>query len=112
MSSPFAWIGLRDGFIEQFDNGSGRTEKAPLLGKRVWLRAECDFFTERATFCFSGAGRRFQPLGEPFRMVFQLKTFQGVSYSLFHYSGSDPPGGFADFTDFTVGEPLCHAGLA
>jgi xylan 1,4-beta-xylosidase len=39
-------------------------------------------------------------------MVFQLKTFQGVRYSLFHYNTQIASGGFADFTRFTVDEPL------
>lgn len=109
LNSPYAWIGVRreaSGFlIEQFDKTTGKTAQAPLRGKRVWLRAECDFFTEKATLRFSTNGKSFQTLGDPFKMVFQLKTFQGVRYSLFHYSTSGAAGGHADFTGFTVDEP-------
>ena len=38
-------------------------------------------------------------------MIFQLKTFQGVRYSLFHYNDRGAPGGCADFDRFTVAEP-------
>jgi hypothetical protein len=38
-------------------------------------------------------------------MVFQLKTFQGVRYSLFHYTTAVTPGGFADFDAMVVDEP-------
>jgi hypothetical protein len=38
-------------------------------------------------------------------MIFQLKTFQGVRYSLFHYNTEGSPGGYADFDRFTVEEP-------
>jgi hypothetical protein len=37
--------------------------------------------------------------------VFQLRTFQGVRFALFHYNTSGRPGGYADFNDFTVDEP-------
>jgi hypothetical protein len=47
----------------------------------------------------------FQPLGEEFTMVFQLKTFQGARYALFHYNTGGAPGGHADFDRFDVVEP-------
>jgi hypothetical protein len=38
-------------------------------------------------------------------MVFQLKTFQGVRFSLFHYNTAGAPGGVADFDFLQVREP-------
>lgn len=112
LNSPYAWIGVRceaSGVtVEQYDKTTGKTAQVPLRGTRLWLRAECDFFTEKATFSFSTNGKNFQPLGSAFTMVFQLKTFQGVRYSLFHYSTTGVAGGHADFTRFTVEEPWCH----
>ena len=72
---------------------------------RIWLRAHCDFLTERARFGYSTDGKTFTPLGGEFVTIFQLKTFQGVRYSLFHYNDRGAPGGWADFDDFTVAEP-------
>jgi xylan 1,4-beta-xylosidase len=37
-------------------------------------------------------------------LPFQLKTFQGVRYALFHYNTGGKPGGQADFNDFIVSE--------
>jgi len=112
LNLPYAWIGVRregPGFVlEQFDQGTGVTRRAPLAGPRVWLRAQCDFLTELATFGYSTDGETFRPLGEPFTMVFQLKTFQGVRYSLFAFSRTGRPGGHADFDQFTVEEPNPH----
>jgi xylan 1,4-beta-xylosidase len=112
LNSPYAWIGVRceaSGFlVEHFDKTTGKTTQAPLRGTRLWLRAECDFFTEKAQFSFSTTGKSYQPLGDTFKMVFQLKTFQGVRYALFHYSTAGAAGGHADFTRFTVDEPLCR----
>ena len=39
----------------------------------------------------------FKPLGQDFIMAFQLTTFQGVRYTLFHYNTGGAPGGQADF---------------
>jgi hypothetical protein len=38
-------------------------------------------------------------------MVVQLKTFQGVRYSLFNFNTDESPGGYADFDRFKVDEP-------
>ncbi|MCE5186264.1 MAG: glycoside hydrolase 43 family protein [Planctomycetaceae bacterium] len=109
LNIPYAWIGVHcepEGlFIEQFDQFTGKTQKEPLKGPHVWLRAHCDFLTEKAALSYSADGKTFKPLGDEFTMVFQYKTFQGVRYTLFSYSTTGGQGGFADFDDFTVDEP-------
>jgi len=106
LNLPYAWIGVRcqaDGLmLEQFDQTTGTTVSARLSGTRVWLRAQCDFLSEQATFSYSTDGAIFQPLGGTFAMIFQLKTFQGVRYALFHYNSGGVRGGYADFMQFTV----------
>jgi hypothetical protein len=59
----------------------------------------------RAARSWSADGKDFASLGEPFTMVFQLTTFQGVRMALFNYNTSGKPGGHADFDNFTVEEP-------
>jgi beta-xylosidase len=109
LDHPYAWIGMhRDSSglsVEQFDQTTGRTVRQPLDVARVWLRAECDFLTERARFSYSTDGTHFTPLGDAFTMVFQLTTFQGVRYALFHYNTGGAPGGYADFDAMRVREP-------
>lgn len=110
---PYAWIGIRreaggqtdEMLIEQFDQTTGKTARVPLKGRRVWLRAHCDFLTEKARFSYSTDGKKFEPLGDEFTMIFQLKTFQGVRYSLFSYHRGEGAGGYADFDRLTVDEP-------
>ncbi len=96
---PYAWIGVSrkdNGLaIEQFNQFTGKTAAAAFSGTEVWLRANCDFLTEKATFSYSVDGTTFEPLGDEFTMVFQLKTFQGVRYSLFHYNTDGHDGGCA-----------------
>lgn len=110
LNSPYAWIGVHceannSYAIEQFDKTNSKTTRAPLRATRIWLRAKCDFFTEKARFHYSTNGKSFQPLGDAFTMRFQLKTFQGVRYSLFHYNANDKPGGYADFDRVVIEEP-------
>ncbi len=110
LNLPHAWIGVRaladGGFeLEQFDQLTGESTKAPLKNPRVWLRVSADFLTEKARFAFSEEGERFAGIGAEFTMIFQLKTFQGVRYSLFAYNDAGKPGGAADFDSFTVDEP-------
>ena len=108
LNLPWAWIGLvRDGaglVLAQFDQMTGRSARAVTDGARVWLRVECDFDTEKARFSYSPDGRAYTPLGAEFTMVFQLKTFQGVRYALFHYNSAGRTGGAADFARFQVHE--------
>jgi len=41
-------------------------------------------------------------------MAFQLKTFQGVRYSLFAYNSTGSAGGYADFDGFRLDLPYPH----
>ena len=109
---PYAWIGVAretNGLVvEQFDQITANTERRTVESSHLWFRAHCDFDREKATFSFSTNGTVFQQLGGEFTMIFQLKTFQGVRYSLFHYNIGGIPGGCADFDHFTVDEPRPH----
>jgi xylan 1,4-beta-xylosidase len=117
LNRPYAWIGVRrtaDGLaLEQYDQTVDSTAAAPLRATRVWLRADCDFLTEQARFSYSSDGAHWTPFGRPFTMAFQLKTFQGVRFALFHYNSGGTPGGVADFDLMRVDEPsprgLMHA---
>lgn len=109
LNLPYAWIGVArngDGFeIRQFDQQSGKTATAQLNGTHIWLRANCNFETEKAVFSYSTDGANYTRLGDEYTMVFQLRTFQGVRYSLFNYNSLGKEGGYADFNSFIVDEP-------
>ena len=110
LNQPYAWIGLvkkADSLqIAVYDQVTGKTTNNDVKSSHLWLRAECNFDTEKAVFRWSDDGRTFSPLGDPFPMIFQLKTFQGVRYGLFNYSISkENAGGYVDFDNFTVEEP-------
>ena len=71
----------------------------------LWLRVACNFDTDEAILSWSADGKEFTSLGNPFRMTFQLTTFQGVRPALFNFNTSGQPGGYADFDNYTVEEP-------
>ena len=97
--------GLRLALVDQARN---TTVHAPLAGERVWLRADCDFLTEKARFSYSTDGKTFAPIGQEFTMVFQLTTFQGVRYALFNYNTLGKEGGHADVDSVDVFQPYPH----
>jgi hypothetical protein len=110
LNRPYAWIGVRrraDGLaLEQYDQTSdSTTTTTPMRSTRLWLRVDCDFLTEEARFAYSSDGVRWTRVGRPFTMAFQLKTFQGVRFALFHYNTAGAPGGTADFDLMRVDEP-------
>lgn len=126
LSSPYAWIGVvisaESTTLQMFDStGSGGGSRggpaasatpanSPTMGptnlpNHLWLRVACNFDSDRAIFSWSADGKEFTPLGKPFTMTFQLRTFQGVRPSLFHFNTTGQAGGYADFDNYTVDEP-------
>ena len=109
LNMPYAWIGVERGpdglTIARFDRITEKTDRTPVKNSRLWLRAECNFDTEQALLSYSVDGKKFTGIGAGFAMVFQLQTFQGVRYGLFHYNSGGAPGGYADFESFDVYEP-------
>jgi beta-xylosidase len=106
---PWRTLGVRrEGdrqVIEFRDQLGDKVVRVPFTGKRIWLRADCHYLTERGRFEYSLDGRTFTPIGDPFVMAFQLKTFQGIRYALFAFNDQGRPGGYADFDSFAVSEP-------
>jgi len=106
---PYAWLGVqrnKNGLaVTYYDIATNKTERVPVSGSRYWLRAECDFLTEKARFSYSLDGKTFQPIGEEFTMVFNLATFQGMRYALFNYNTLGKAGGYADFDSIDIFEP-------
>jgi hypothetical protein len=113
LTRPYGWIGVEhraEGlFVTRFDEQQGSKThvslSVPLSTERVWLRAECDFLSEKQKFSYSTDGTTFTPLGRDFITAYQLITFQGVRYSLFAFNTAGGAGGFADFDSIRVDEP-------
>ncbi len=110
LNMPAAWLG-----VVQSDTGrvlrwhsqvAGADVDIPLRASRVYLRVRGDHDEDLARFSWSTDGRRFQDIGEPVRLPYQLKTFQGTRYALFAWNQVGREGGHADFDRFDLVEPL------
>ena len=90
LNRPYAWVGVRRSAsglaLQQYDQTVDSTATIPLRATRVWLRADCDFLTEESHFSYSTDGTKWTRFGRVFTTAFQLKTFQGVRFALFHYN--------------------------
>jgi xylan 1,4-beta-xylosidase len=113
VTRPYGWIGIeRQGdalyvtrFDEQLNGRINQTRTLPVHAKRVWLRAECNFFSERQRLSYSTDGVEFKPFGEEFITAYQLLTFQGVRYAMFAFNRVGREGGYADFDFMDIREP-------
>jgi len=109
LNLPYSWIAVKrdaGGFaLEFYDQTAAETKREPLANPRLKLRVHCNFDVDTAQYSYSIDGREFQPIGGELKLPFQLKTFQGVRYTLFHYNGGGAPGGQADFDAFDISEP-------
>lgn len=108
LNYPYTWIGLKKSNtgwrISRFDQTTGHAEDEETESTHVWFRADCDYMKETASLSYSADGKSFKSLGDEFRMVFQLRTFQGIRYALFAFNQDGSPGGWADFAGVTVFE--------
>ncbi len=110
LNYPYAWIGIRKKGtsyqLQQYDQSDPEQKTSvEIQSPLVRLSVYTDFDTEKAQFYYSvGCDTTRHKLGKPFTMVFQLLTFQGVRYALFHYNEQNVEGGYADFDNFTVHE--------
>lgn len=109
LNMPYAWLGIartnESNELRQFDQQKNKIASVKINVNRLWLRAACNFDTEKAQFSYSLDGKTFTPIGEEFLMIYQGRTFQGIRYSLFNFNTEKNEGGFADFNDFVVKEP-------
>jgi len=112
LNLPYTTLGVEkraDGQdVVFYDQLHDQTVRVAMMGKRIWLRADCDFLTEKARFSFSFDGRTFTPIGNAVTLYYQTFTFQGVRYGLFSYNKTGTEGGFADFDRIDVYQPHTH----
>ncbi len=111
LNLPYAWVGVvkrADGIsLEFFDQQTGTRISRRLDQETVWLRAHGNFDTDLGQLSYSLDGENYEQLGEDVLLPYQLKTFQGVRYALFHFNTRGQGGGYADFDYFHVEEPRC-----
>ncbi|MBW8734021.1 MAG: glycoside hydrolase 43 family protein [Asticcacaulis sp.] len=112
LNLPYATLGVEksaDGLdVVFYDQYVDKTVRVKMTGTRIWLRADCDYLTEKARFSYSFDGVTFTPIGDAVALLYQTFTFQGVRYGLFSYNTAGAEGGFADFDSIDVYQPHTH----
>lgn len=114
INHPYAWIG-----ISKTDKGCeismysqinpDKKSTVHVDESTVRFSVFTNFNTEEAQFYYSTDNNVTRhSLGDKFPMVFQLKTFQGIRYSLFNYNQDGKAGGYADFDNYVVDERYPH----
>lgn len=110
LNMPAAWLAVVQSAqgrrLRWYSQLGERQVELPLPAGRLHLRVRGDHDEDLAWFSWSTDGHRFQEIGEPVRLPYQLKTFQGTRYALFAYNAEGREGGHADFDGFELVEPL------
>lgn len=97
-------------FLVVINASSGQPEEAErvtLKGKRVYLKAECDFTnkTDTARFFYSRDGKIWNVLGNTLKMSYTLPHFMGYRFGLFNYA-TKRTGGIAAFDYFRIQDTI------
>ena len=112
LNLPYATLGVENGAdgldVVLYDQRLDKTLRVKMTGTRIWLRADCDFLTDKAHFSYSFDGLTFSPIGDEVALLYQTFTFQGIRYGLFSYNATGAEGGFADFDSIDIYQPHTH----
>ena len=109
---PCSWIGIvKDGkttTLRCFEQMTNDTVSVPvgLPNGKIWLRSIGDYDNNQAQYAYSTDGVTFQTLGRMMPLTYQLITFQGSRHALFAFNVKGKNGGYAEFDNFTVEEPM------
>ena len=109
---PCSWIGIvKEGGMltlrcfEQLNNDT--TDMAITLPQgKIWLRCIGEYDDNKAQYAYSTDGKDFKTLGRMMPLSYQLITFQGSRHALFAFNTKGKNGGYAEFDNFTVEEPM------
>jgi xylan 1,4-beta-xylosidase len=112
LNMPYAIIGIAhtngELVLRYYNLYLNKTIEEKLSSAKLSLRATYKFEEDIAQFSYSTDGNSFTNFGDSIRLPYQLKTFQGTRYALFAYNTEGKEGGYANFEDFQVTEPLAN----
>lgn len=111
---PCSWIGIVMGkdtktyTLRCFEQLTNDTIDVPvsLPNGKIWLRCIGDYDNDQAQYAYSTDGKEFKTLGRMMPLSYQLISFQGSRHALFAFNVTGKNGGFAEFDNFTVEEPM------
>lgn len=110
---PCSWIGVvKDGktatlrCFEQAVNDTVEVGGGAVDSGKLWLRMVGDYDKNSAHYEYSLDGVQYHQLGREMPLSYQLISFQGSRHALFAFNSKGKEGGYAEFDNFTVEEPL------
>ena len=107
---PCSWIGIvkdgRQSILRCFEQAINDTIDTPFGGDKIFLRMVGDYDHDRAHYEYSLNGTDFKQLGREMPFSYQLISFQGSRHALFTFNHKGAKGGYAEFDNFTVEEPM------
>lgn len=77
-----------------------------LVDGNIWLRCIGDYDNNQMQYAYSIDGKNFETLGRMMPLTYQLITFQGSRHALFAFNVKGKMGGYVEFDNFTVVEPM------
>ena len=109
---PCSWVGIVKAgsglslrCFEQLTNDTIALSVGLSDGK-IWLRSIGDYDNNQAQYAYSTDGKVFHTIGRMMPLSYQLTTFQGSRHALFAFNVKGKNGGYAEFDNFTVEEPM------
>ena len=107
---PCSWIGVvREGksmTLRCFEQATNDTIDTPFSGDKLYLRMVGDYDHDRSHYEYSLDGSTYQQVGREMPLSYQLISFQGSRHALFAFNHKGKNGGYAEFDNFTVEEPM------
>jgi len=109
---PCSWIGIvKDGqtfTLRCFEQLTNDTIIVPVgfADGKIWLRSIGEYDDNQAQYAYSTDGKEFKSIGRMMPLSYQLTTFQGSRHALFAFNIKGKNGGYAEFDNFTVDEPM------
>ena len=113
---PCSWVGIvKDGrqltlrCFEQLTNDTVNVSSIATelqSATKIYLRMIGDYDNDQAQYAWSLDGETFQTIGRMMPLTYQLITFQGSRHALFAFNVKGKKGGYAEFDNFTVEEPM------
>lgn len=110
LNIPYAWVGIvctgKEYALRCYNQANDKTIDISFPGDKVYLRTTGNFDCDIAQLSYSLDGTNYTNIGDSILMPYQLKTFQGTRYALFAYNEKGKCGGYAEFDNFHIDEPL------
>ena len=113
---PCSWIGLvkngKNLTLRCFEQANNDTVDIPLTAQltspasKIWLQCIGDYDNNHMQYAYSTDGLMFKVVSRSMPLTYQLITFQGSRHALFAFNVKGKNGGYAEFDNFKVVEPM------